>query len=221
MTTPFDVSQTDRLLTTTRSVRKRLDLSRPVPRDVVLECLQIALQAPSGGNSQPWRWLVVDDDHVKSQLAVLYKKSHDPYMAANVAAAEQAGRPDLLEQQKPIMDSSQYLADHMAEVPVLVVPCLLSRLPENASVADTAGFYGSILPAAWSFMLALRSRGVGSAWTTLHLAYEREAAAILAIPETVTQVAMIPVAYYTGEDFKPARRQPVEKVTYLNAWGQR
>jgi len=215
---PFDLSQTDKLLTTTRSVRKRLDFSRPVDRAVILECLGIALQAPSGGNSQPWRWLVVDDPHVKSQLGVLYKKAHDPYMDANREAAEKAGT---IEQMSAIMDSSQYLADHIGEAPALVIPCLLGRLPDGVSVGETAGFYGSILPAAWSLMLALRSRGLGSAWTTLHLNYEREAAGILAIPETVTQVAMLPVAYYTGDDFKPARRQPPEKATYFNAWGQR
>jgi nitroreductase len=218
MTAPFDLSQTDKLLTTTRSVRKRLDFARPVDRSVILECLAIALQAPSGGNSQPWRWLVVDDPHVKSQLGALYKKSHDPYMAANREAAEKAGT---LEQMSAIMDSSQYLADHMAEAPALVIPCLLGRVAPDAGVAEAAGFYGSILPAAWSFMLALRSRGLGSAWTTLHLNFEREAAAILAIPDTVTQAALLPVAYYTGDDFKPARRQPVEKATYFNAWGQR
>ena len=218
MSTPLDLSQTDKLLSTTRSVRKRLDFSRPVDRSVILECLGIALQAPSGGNSQPWRWLVVDDPHVKSQLGVLYKKAHDPYMDANREAADKAGT---LEQMSAIMDSSQYLADHMVEAPALVIPCLLGRVAADASVADTAGFYGSILPAAWSLMLALRSRGLGSAWTTLHLAFEKEAAALLAIPETVTQVAMLPVAYYTGDDFKPARRQPTEKATYFNAWGQR
>ena len=215
---PFDLSQTDKLLTTTRSVRKRLDFSRPVDRAVILECLGIALQAPSGGNSQPWRWLVVDDPHVKSQLGVLYKKAHDPYMDANREAAEKAGT---LEQMSAIMDSSQYLADHLGEAPALVIPCLLGRLAPDAGVGETAGFYGSILPAAWSLMLALRSRGLGSAWTTLHLNYEREAAGILAIPETVTQAALLPVAYYTGDDFKPARRQPPEKATYFNAWGQR
>jgi nitroreductase len=139
-------------------------------------------------------------------------------MEANREAADKAGT---LERMGPIMDSSQYLADHIGEAPYLVIPCLLSRLPSDAPNSDVAGFYGSILPAAWSFMLALRSRGLGSAWTTLHLQFEREAAGILAIPATVTQTAMIPVAYYTGDDFKPARRQPVEKVTYLNAWGQR
>ena len=217
--TLFDLSQTDHLLRTTRSVRKRLDFGRSVERDVVMECLDIALQAPSGGNSQPWRWLVIDDPGVKSQLAAFYKKAHDPYMAANREAAEKAGS---LEQMGSIMDSSQYLADHIGEAPYLVIPCLLSRLPVDAQNFDVSGFYGSILPAAWSLMLALRSRGLGSAWTTLHLQYEREAAGILGIPyETVTQTAMIPVAYYTGDDFKPARRQPAQKVAYLNAWGQR
>ena len=215
--TPFDLSHTDRLLTTTRSVRKRLDLTRPVPREVVLEALEVALQAPSGGNSQPWRWLIVDDREKKERLGELYRKSHDPYMAANRAAAEEAG----VTNRNRIMDSSQYLSDHMHEVPVMVIPCLLQRLPENAGVAEQSGFFGSILPAAWSLMLALRSRGLGSAWTTLHLAYEREAADVLGIPDTVTQTALIPVAYYTGEDFKPADRQPVEKVTYFNGWKQR
>jgi nitroreductase len=217
MATPFDLSQTDKLLTTTRSVRKRLDLERPVSRDVILECLDVALQAPSGGNSQPWRWLIVDDPDVKKGIAALYQRSHDPYMAANRQAAEAAGRTEVMGK---IMDSSQYLSDHMAEVPVMVIPCLLSR-PEGLSQAEVAGFYGSILPAAWSFMLALRSRGLGSAWTTLHLAFEKEAQELLGVPETVTQTALLPVAYYTGDDFKPAPRQPATKVTYFNGWKQR
>jgi nitroreductase len=120
-----------------------------------------------------------------------------------------------------ILDSSQYLSDHLHEVPVLVVPCALQRLPVNASVFDTAGLYGSIVPAVWNFMLALRSRGLGSAYTTLHLNYEREAAEILGIPETVTQVAMVPVAYHTGDGFRPAGRRPVEQVVYLNRWRQK
>jgi len=217
MATPFDLSQTDKLLTTTRSVRKRLDLQRPVPREVVLEALEVALQAPSGGNSQPWRGLIIDDPDVKKRIAELYQRSHDPYMAMNREAAAKAGRTEVMGK---IMDSSQYLSDHMGEVPVMVIPCLLGR-PEGQSQAEVAGFYGSILPAAWSLMLALRSRGLGSAWTTLHLAFEKEAQEILGVPETVTQTALIPVAYYTGEDFKPAPRQPAEKVTYFNGWKQR
>lgn len=215
--TGFDLTETDRLLTTTRSVRKRLDFTRPVERDVILECLQIALQAPSGGNSQPWRWLVIDDPATRAKIGELYSRSHDPYMANNRAMADAAGATHMY----PVMNSSQYLSDHIAEVPVLVIPCLLARLPEGATVFDTAGFYGSIVPAAWSFMLALRSRGLGSAYTTLHLQYEHEVAEILNVPDTVTQVAMIPVAYYTGEDFKPAPRRPVAEVAYANAWKQK
>ncbi|HZQ85079.1 MAG TPA: nitroreductase family protein [Acidimicrobiales bacterium] len=212
----FDLAQTDKLLTTTRSVRKRLDFSRPVSRDVVLECIDIALQAPSGGNSQPWRWLVVDDPAVIQPLGAIYRKAHDPYMAANRKAAEEAGVTD----RNAIMDSSSYLSEHMGEVPVMVIPTLLGRV-DGASGTDSAGFFGSILPAAWSLMLALRSRGLGSAWTTLHLVYEKEAAEVLGIPDTVTQCALLPVAYYTGDDFKPAKRQPATKVTYFNGWKQR
>jgi nitroreductase len=216
MTSIFDTAQTDRLLTTTRAVRKRLDLGRPVPREVVLDCLRVATQAPTGGNTQRWRWLVVDDPSVRAGLAELYRRSSGPYLSAGRSAIEQSGRRDM----DRILDSSDYLADHLHEVPVHVIPCLLDRLPERASVMDSAGYYGSILPAVWSFMLALRSRGLGSAWTTLHLAYEREAGELLGIPDTVTQVALIPVAYYTGEDFKPAQRRPAEEITYWNGWRQ-
>jgi nitroreductase len=212
----FDLGQTDRLLTTTRAVRRRLDLSRPVPREVILECLRVATQAPSGGNIQRWRWLVVDDPDLRTRLAELYRVSHDPYMQANREAAAKLGQTD----RDSIMDSSQHLSDHLHEVPVHVIPCQLDRLPERPSTADAAGFYGSILPAVWSFMLALRSRGLGSAYTTLHLPNEQGAAELLGIPDTVTQVALVPVAYYTGEDFKPARRRPVEEITYWNGWKQ-
>ncbi len=220
MPTPIlDVSATDQLLTTTRAVRKRLDLNRPVERAVVQECLRIAIQAPSGANSQPWRWVVVDDPDVRKGLADLYRRSHDPYLAAQRQAAIAAGRSG------PALDrglaSSSHLSEHLHEVPVHVVPCLLTRLPERPSAMEMAGFYGSILPATWSFMLALRSRGLGSAFTTLHLAYEEEAAELLGIPDTVTQVALIPVAYYRGDGFMPADRRPIEEVTYWNAWRSR
>ena len=189
----------------------------PVPDELINKILQAGQWAPSGGNTQPWRWLVIDDAETKARLGALYRKQAGPYLAAGKADAERAGTGVM----DRIIDSAVYLAEHIGEVPVMVIPCLLTRVPEGAGVMDTSGFYGSILPAAWSFMLALRSRGLGSAWTTLHLNYEREAAGILAIPETVTQVAMLPVAYYRGDDFKAARRQPAEKATYFNAWGQR
>jgi nitroreductase len=215
-TAGFDLAQTDRLLTTTRAVRRRLDLDRPVEREVVLDCLRVATQAPSGGNSQPWRWLVVDDPKVRAGLADLYRKGYGPYIEMQKAAVRAAGGDD----DSPILRSSDFLAEHLHEVPVHVIPCLLTRLPERPSPADTAGFYGSILPAVWSFQLALRSRGLGSAFTTLHLHHEREAAELLGIPDTVTMTALLPVAYVTG-DFRPADRKPVEAVTYWNAWKRR
>jgi nitroreductase len=210
MTTP-DTAPIDWLLTTTRSVRKRLDFTRPVPRDVVLECLRLAIQAPTGGNTQGWRWLVIDDPAVRADIAALYRKRAEPYLGSyGTPPPSLAG----------VLDSARYLADTLHEVPVLVIPCLLGRVGENAANEDMAGFYGSIIPAIWSFMLALRSRGLGSAFTTLHLAYEREAGALLGIPETVTQAALIPVAYTIGDEFKPAARRPVEEITYFNTWKQ-
>ena len=204
----LDLQSTDKLLTTTRAVRKRLDLSRPVPREVVTECLQIATQAPSGGNSQPWRFLVVDDPMVKLGLAELYRTAYAPYIEMQRAVVASDA----------VLASSDFLAENLEHVPVMVIPCLLTRLAPDAPVADVSGFYGSILPAVWSFQLALRSRGLGSTFTTLHLWEERAAAELLGIPETVTQVALLPVAYTIGAEFQPAARRPVTDVAYWNAW---
>ena len=215
--TGFDLAETDRLLTSTRAVRKRLDLDRPVEREVINECLRIATQAPSGGNTQRWKWLVIDDATVRARLADVYRRGFEPYMAAQRAALGATGG----DADHPIVLSSQYLADHLHEVPVLVIPCFLGRLSERPSTAETAGVYGSMLPAVWSFMLALRSRGLGSAYTTLHLEHEDEAAAVLGIPETVTQVALLPVAHTIGDDFKPAPRRSIDDVVYRNGWRQR
>jgi nitroreductase len=206
----FDTDVTDRLLTTTRAVRKRLDLTRPVPRDVVLDCLRLAVQAPTGGNTQRWRWIVVDDPGKRAELAALYRRSAEPYLEGH--------RQNIGD--NPVLASSRYLTEHLHEVPVHVVPCILDRISERPSTGEAAGFYGSILPAVWSFTLALSSRGLGSVFTTLHLEYEREAAAVLGIPDTVTQVALLPVAYTLGGDFKPAARRPIEEITYWNGWKQ-
>lgn len=217
MTATFDLSQTDHLLSTTRSVRKRLDLDRPVEREVVLDALRLAIQAPTGSNSQKWRWLVIDDPAKRAALADMYRATFMPYMEANKAAAEARGETTMT----AVSESAIYLAERLQDVPVHVIPVQLDRLSENASVTEAASYYGSILPAVWSFMLALRSRGLGSAWTTLHLAQEHDAAELLGIPATVTQTALIPVAYYTGDDFKPARRRPIEQITYFNTWGEK
>jgi nitroreductase len=208
----FDTAETDRLLTTTRAVRKRLDLQRPVEAAVIMECLRLATQAPTGGNVQGWRWLVVDDADKRAALAELYRRAATPYLGGHRKRLGEAASA----QMTAVLDSSDYLADHLHEVPVHVVPCVLGNLPTTN--AEVAGFYGSILPAIWSFQLALRSRGLGSTYTTLHLAFEAEARDVLGIPETVTQAALIPVAYTVGTDFKPASRRPIEEITYWNAW---
>lgn len=210
----FDLSQVDHLLSTTRAVRKRLDLTRPVSRDLILDCIRLATQAPAGQNIQKWRWIVVDDPKVKAGLAELYRKAYQPYIDYQKKVVEKVGRSDA----SGIMESSDYLAQVLEQVPALVIPCGLDRVSTDAIPANFAGYYGSLLPAVWSFMLACRSRELGTAYTTLHLNYEKEAAELLGIPDTVTQLALIPVAYYTGDDFKPAKRLPVEKVTYFNGW---
>jgi nitroreductase len=208
----FDLHETDRLLSTTRAVRKRLDFTRPVPREVVLDCLRVATQAPSGGNTQGWRWVVIDDPAIRADIAAIYRKRADPYLKSYGEPAPGA--------QANMVNSAKYLAEHMHEAPVLVIPCQLNRVGDNPTNETMAGFYGSIIPAVWSFQLALRSRGLGTAFTTLHLGYEEEAAARLGIPNTVTQAALLPVAYTIGDDFKPALRRPVEEITYFNAWKQ-
>jgi nitroreductase len=213
----FDLEQTDHLLTTTRAVRKRLDLSRPVPRELIVDCIRIATQAPAGGNVQMWRWLVVDDPALKAGIAELYRESYQPYMAAQRDAVAKLGRTDA----DAIMQSSDHLANVLHDVPALVIPCLIGRPDTTMEQGHLAGMYGSILPAVWSFMLAARSRGLGTAWTTLHLGFEQQAAELLGIPNNVAQVAMTPVAFYTGDDFKAGGRLPVEKVTYFNQWKQR
>ena len=209
----MDTRTTDHLLSTTRAVRRRLDLDRPVEPEVVLDCLRLASQAPTASNQQDWRWLVVTDADTRAQLAELYRASGTDYLT-NAAATETDP------QTRRVYESALALTDTLARVPVHVIPCIERRF-DNAPNPVAASAYGSILPAAWSFLLALRSRGLGSVWTTLHLFREREAAELLGIPDHVTQVALFPVAYTIGEDFSPARRPPVESITYWDRWDQR
>jgi len=213
MSAPFDLAETDRLLSTTRAVRKRLDLEREVPREVILDCIRLSQQAPTGTNAQAWRWVVVTDAHKRAELARLYKETADEYLQMSRDNAD----PDDAQTQR-VYDSAFYLADHLHEVPVHVIPCSLGRVPEGAPPAAHASFLGGILPAVWSFQLALRSRGLGSAWTTLHLFREAEAAKLLGIPDDVTQVALLPVAYTKGTDFKLAKRPAPETITHFDSW---
>ncbi|NKQ37327.1 MAG: nitroreductase family protein [Chloroflexi bacterium] len=216
----MDLAAVDKLLTTTRTVRKRLNLNRPVPPEIIRECLEIALQAPTGGNSQGWRFLVVTDPEKKARIGELYQKSFFIYARSQEEQAATQGKGKLYEQQQMrVVKSAVYLAQNMADVPVMVIPCIHGRV-ENLGPMLQAGLYGSILPATWSFMLALRSRGLGAAWTTLHLRYENEIADLLGIPADVTQAALLPVAYYIGDDFRPAKRLPLEEVMSWNEWGK-
>jgi len=207
----MDTIATDHLLRTTRAVRRRLDLERAVEPEIILDCLRLATQAPTASNDQNWRWLVVTDADLRAKLAELYRSSGLDYLTH---AAETETDP----QTRRVYESALALTDVLAQVPVHVIPCIERRF-DGAPNPIAASAYGSILPAAWSFLLALRSRGLGSVWTTLHLFREREAAELLGIPDHVTQVALFPVAYTIGTEFKPAARPPVESVTSWNRWG--
>jgi nitroreductase len=213
----MDLATCDALLTTTRSVRKRLDFARPVERSVIERCLEIALQAPTGSNAQGWHFYVATDPGRKKAVGDLYRKAFEAY-ATNPSLRPQFDASDPRSQQYPKVEASaRFLAEHMHEAPALVIPCVEGRV-EQAGVVAQASIYGSILPAAWSFMLALRARGLGSAWTTLHLIYEKEVAGILGIPDSVTQAALLPVAYTRGTDFRPARRLPLARVMHWDRW---
>ena len=214
MSAPFDLAETDRLLSTTRAVRRRLDLGRPVPRAVLLDCVRLSQQAPTGSNAQGWRWLLVDDPALRRGLAALYAKAANAYLELarkNIPAGDK--------QTSRVYDSAFWLVDHLAEVPVHAIPCIQGR-PQDANSLIGASFYGSIFPAVWSFQLALRSRGLGSALTTLHLVHEREAAELLGIDyQSVSQVALLPVAWTRGGEFRPAERPAPESITHWNRWG--
>ena len=217
----MDIEEIDTLLRTTRSVRKRLDLERPVPRAVVEECLALAQQAPTGGNRQLWSFVVVTDPATRSALADVYRKGWDRYITEGMVEAPSppATDPVARARQKRIGASAQYLADNLERVPVLVIPVIRHRVDGREPVA-VASHFGSVLPAVWSFMLAARARGLGTAWTTIHLFYEREAAEILGIPYgEVMQAALIPLAYTIGGDFKPGARLPLDTFVHWERWG--
>lgn len=206
----------DEVLATTRSVRKRLDFDRPVEREIVMECLELALQAPTGSNRQGWQWVFVTDQEKKDALARIYADNFALYRQLPRAQYgdddPRSGRMD------KVFDSAQYLADNMQRAPILLIPCLEGK---PADGANGAGFWGSLLPAVWSFMLALRERALGSAWTTLHLINggDEQAAELLGIPhDRYSQAGLFPIAYTQGTDFKPASRLPAAEVSHWDEW---
>jgi nitroreductase len=207
----------DELLSTTRAVRKRLDFDRPVDRKLVEECIDLAFQAPTGSNRQNWHFMVIEDTAKKKAIADLYGKAFDPYVSA--PRATYAEGDTRTERYTAVKNSATYLREEFHRAPYLVIPCMEGRPPETSPVFAQASLWGSLLPAFWSFMLAARARGLGTAWTTLHLAYEREAAEILGIPfDQVAQGGLTPLAYSIGTDFKAAPRLDATKLTHWDTW---
>lgn len=209
----------DELLTTTRSVRKRLDLTRPVELSDVKECIDLAVQAPTGSNRQGWHWVVVTDADKRAAIGELYRQAFELYRSSGLSTSGiPLDDPDRARTQERVVTSAQYLADHMAEVPVLVIPCLEGRFDGAPSFAS-ASMWGSLFPAAWSFMLAARDRGLGTCWTTLHLMFEEQVAEIVGIPfAEVSQGLLTPVAHTIGTDFRPAPRANLDDIVHIDGW---
>ncbi len=223
----LDRASIDHVLTTTRAVRRRLDLDRPVSLEVIHECLDIALQAPTGFNLQNWRWLVITDPELRRRLGTIYRRSLRPFIELMDA---QTAPEDTTTQR--VSTSSWYLAEHLHEVPVHVVPCTTLQVSAERELWAAQGYdtdlwnmaassvYGEVWSAAWSFMLALRSRGLGSSLTMIHLAAEPEVSRLLGIPSDVSQAGLIPVAHFRGDDFKRGARRPLEEIAYHDRWGE-
>jgi nitroreductase len=207
--TDLDIPTVDRLLTTTRAVRKRLDRTRPVPASTITECLRLAVQAPSAADSQSWRWLVLTSPEIKQAVGDIFRQASEPVRGMLANAEDEADERRL--------SSSLYLVDHLHEMPVLVLACVVDEEVDGQHLPPIA-HYASIYPAIWSFQLALRSRGLGS--TPMLLPDPAAVVELLGIPADVEPASLVPVAYYTGEGFKPARRRPVEEITYWNRWGE-
>ncbi|MSO86369.1 MAG: nitroreductase family protein [Acidimicrobiia bacterium] len=209
----------DQLLSTTRSVRKRLDLTRPVEPELVRQCIEVATQAPTGGNNQGWHFIVVTDAAKRAQLAEWYASAFAVMYGNPDAALANLPQDDpaFIATTKKVITSAQYLADHLAEVPVHVIPCIEGRT-DTFPVAWQAAIWGSLLPAVWSFMLAARARGLGTCWTTLHLTEEAAAAELLGIPDHVMQGALIPVAHTIGTDFQPGGRRDLDPIIHFEGW---
>jgi len=210
----FDLGMTDELLATTRAVRKRLDLQRKVPRPVIEACLELAIQAPTGGNRQSWRWTVIDDKEQRAALADICRQSEQGRFSSSQARTMEAG--DL--QTSRVYAGASELMEYLQDVPVFLIPCIEGRPAADTSPAHWVAMMGSIFPAIWSFQLALRARGLGTVLTTLHLRAEEDAVELLGIPNGVQQVALLPVAYTVGTDFKSVKRPPISEITHWEQW---
>lgn len=206
----FDLAQIDELLATTRAVRRRLDLDRPVDNQVLLDCIDLAEQAPTGGNLSSRRWIIVRDQQVKDQLGELYRETALAFVSAAAERLRGSGHRN-----EKVMASSAYLAEHLADVPAIVIPTIIGRHDGSGR----PGLFDSVIQAAWSFCLALRARGLGTTWVTAALSDTAKVKEILGIPERMTEIALFPVAYTKGADFKRAPRHPARSITYFDRFG--
>jgi len=205
----------DEVLSTTRAVRRRLDVTRPVPRAVLEECLELALQAPNGTNRNEWRWIIVDDPELVAKLAAEYKAAMGVYQEGEAAGA---ALTDDVPGGDQIVASAHALADKLHQMPAILIPLMPGR-PEGKNLPEQSPMWGSILQAVWSFLLALRERGLGSTWTTVASRRETQIAQLLGIPrDRFTQVGMFPIAYTIGTDFKKVYRKPVSEVLTYNSF---
>ena len=206
------IRNVDEMLATTRSVRRRIDFERAVEPGLIHECVEIAVQAPTGVGAVSWRFVVLTDPAKKAAMGALYRRSFDEYLDAQLREKQAAG-----EAPEPLSPNYRYLADRMQDFPALIVVCREGRPP-----ADTAGqlaFYGSVIPAAWSLMIALRARRIGSTWTTLHARYEDQSAAILGMPEDATAAVVLPIGHMKDATLRRAKRSAAPAVTFWNDWG--
>lgn len=210
----------DEVLTTTRAVRKRMDFDEPVPEETIRQCLDIALQAPTGSNGQHWHWVLVTDRDKIATIAGLYQQGFAAYleMEGSVKSVYKGDDPARIAQQERVTDSAQYLADNMHRCPALLIPVLPMKLDGLPNFA-AASMYAGIMPAAWSFCLAARERGIGTSWTSIHLMFEEQIAELLGIPFADTsQIALIAIAATKGTDFKSAAREPLDHSLHVNTW---
>src|SRR5215211_5856115 len=206
----IDPRHVDDVLATTRAVRRRLDLQRPVDNQLLLDCIDLAEQAPTGGNLGSRRWVIVRDQTVKDQLGELYRETALPFMSAGAERLRGTGHP-----QEQVMASAEYLAEHLADVPAIVIPTIIGRHSGNGR----PGLFDSVIQAAWSFCLALRARGLGSTWVTAALEDEARVKEILGIPSHLTEIVLLPVAWTKGTDFRRAPRRPARDITSFDHFG--
>jgi len=213
----------DEVLSTTRAVRKRLDFTRPVPEEVIRECVRLALQAPAGSNIPRTRFVVVRDAETREKLAALYREVYTDLYSNSPSYVRRVGQPasdsPVQDRQQRVGDSVDYLAQHLAEAPVIVVACLAGMRVDGELAHMATTFLGQSCPAVWSFMLAARARGLGTCWTTMHMPRERDVAELLGIPyDSVQQVCLTPLAYTLGTDFRPAHRDDPELYIHWDRW---